>query len=56
MMAAENRPLLLGATVWKQTLPAPADWPVIVIRFGSPPNAAMLSWIHWSAACWSSMP
>ena len=27
MMAAENSPRLLGATVWKQTLPAPADCP-----------------------------
>ena len=38
------------------TLPAPADSPKIVTSSGSPPNAAMLSRTHSSAATWSSRP
>ena len=38
------------------TLIPPADSPKIVIRRGSPPNAAMLSFTHWMAAIWSQMP
>ncbi len=34
----------------------PADCPAIVTRAGSPPNAAMLSRTHRSAAIWSSSP
>ncbi len=38
------------------TLPPPADWPAIVTRSGSPPNAAMFSRTQRSAAIWSSTP
>ena len=34
----------------------PADSPKIVTSSGSPPNAAMLSRTHSSAATWSRMP
>ena len=34
----------------------PADSPAIVTFAGSPPNAAMLSLTHCSAATWSSIP
>ena len=34
----------------------PADSPAMVTLDGSPPNAAMLSCTHCSAATWSSMP
>ena len=38
------------------TAPPPADWPAIVTRAGSPPNAAMLSRTHSSAASQSRTP
>ena len=38
------------------TLPPPADSPKIVTWSGSPPNAAMQSRTHSSAATWSRMP
>ena len=41
MMAPENRPLLIGDSVCKLTLPEPALSPKIVTLSGSPPNAAI---------------
>ena len=38
------------------TFPPPPDWPKMVTLPGSPPNAAMLSRTHSSAATISSMP
>lgn len=35
---------------------APVSWPTIVTRLGSPPNAAMFSLVHRSAAIMSSTP
>lgn len=35
---------------------APVSWPTMVTRVGSPPNAAMLSRVHCSAATMSSSP
>jgi hypothetical protein len=32
---------------------APADWPISVIRFGSPPKDAAFVWIHFRAKRWS---
>ena len=34
----------------------PADSPKIVTFAGSPPNAAILFWIHSNAAIWSRIP
>ena len=60
-------PPLTGIARWKrpragakassaQTLAAPADSPMMVTLPGSPPNAEMLSRIHFSASTWSSNP
>ena len=38
------------------TAPPPADWPASVTRSGSPPNAAMFSRTHSSAATQSRTP
>ena len=40
----------------RRPIPPPADSPKTVTRSGSPPNAAMLSRTHSSAATWSSRP
>src|SRR4051794_19949150 len=37
MIARRKYPLADGAASRPQTLPAPADWPAIVTRLGSPP-------------------
>jgi hypothetical protein len=51
--APRNRPLESGLVICAATPPAPADWPLMTTLAGSPPKAAMLSWIHFSAAFWS---
>ena len=51
-----NSPAAAGATSRSIAQSAPADWPASVTRAGSPPNAAMLSRTHSSAAIWSSRP
>ena len=55
-MARWKSPLADGIAISVLTFPAPPDWPKIVTLFGSPPNAAMLSRTHSSAATMSSMP
>lgn len=44
------------ATMCITTLPAPALCPLIVTQPGSPPNAAMLAFTHFSARIWSCRP
>ena len=53
IIAPRNRPFDSGLVTWAATEPAPNDWPLITTLFGSPPNFAMLSWTHFSAAFWS---
>jgi hypothetical protein len=55
-MARWNSPDAAGTAINVATLLAPADTPPIVTCRGSPPNAAMLSRTHRSAAIWSSTP
>jgi hypothetical protein len=57
-IAARNRSWCapLYAVICIPTDVAPADWPKIVTCFGSPPNAAILSWTHCNARRWSSSP
>ena len=45
-----------GETIIALTDIEPADSPPTVIRFGSPPNAAILRFTQASAAAWSSSP
>jgi hypothetical protein len=54
--AAEKRPRALGNASSVITAPPPADWPAMVTRAGSPPNAAMLSRTHSRAGSQSRMP
>ena len=56
MIARWNEPLASGDAVRLCTAWPPADWPAMVMRVGSPPNPAMLSWTHFTAAIWSSSP
>ena len=51
-----NSPRAAGVPSSVPTLAAPADSPKTVTRSGSPPNAAMQSRTHSSAAIWSRMP
>jgi hypothetical protein len=55
-MAWLNRPWASGIDSSEVTLMPPADSPATVTRAGSPPNLAMLSCTHRSAASWSSKP
>ena len=55
-MTPPNRPRARGMPSSVVTLMPPADSPKIVTLAGSPPNAAMLSRTHSSAATWSSSP
>ena len=55
-MAALYRPFVSGEASSAATLIAPADCPLIVMRFGSPPNARMFFFTQRSAAIWSSRP
>ena len=55
-MARLEQARAAGAARSTPTLIAPADSPKIVTWSGSPPNAAMLSRTHSSAAIWSRMP
>ena len=55
-IALANRPRARGSDSSVVTLIAPADSPKMVTLPGSPPNAAMLSRTHSSAAIWSSSP
>ena len=54
--AAWKRPWAAGIPSSVSTAPPPADWPAIVTRPGSPPNAAMFSRTHSSAASQSRTP
>ena len=67
LLLGPNEPPLCEIAPWKSpfargdaqsmlTAMPPADSPKIVTRFGSPPNAAMLRWIHWRPATMSSRP
>ena len=56
MIAERNSPRALGAVSSSDTDTEPADSPATVTRSGSPPNAAMLSRTHSSAAIWSRRP
>ena len=56
MIAERNSPRVLGAVSSSDTDTDPADSPATVTRSGSPPNAAMLSRTHSSAAIWSRRP
>jgi len=49
-----NSPLASGVPTISAEMHAPADSPNTVTFFGSPPKAAMLFWIHLSAATVSS--
>ena len=55
-MAPWNSPSACGTSMTDMTAPPPADSPKIVTRPGSPPNVAMLSRTHSSAATMSSRP
>ena len=55
-MAAANRPRADGVAISVVTALPPADSPKTVTWSGSPPNAAMLSRTHSSAATWSRSP
>jgi hypothetical protein len=48
--------LASGDAIKELMLDEPHDWPKIVTRSGSPPNAAMLVFTQMSAAIWSSKP
>ena len=56
VIACWNSPLATGMASRVVMLMAPADSPATVTRPGSPPNAAMFSRTHRSAATWSSSP
>ena len=56
LMALLKRPLEPGEMRWEPTDIAPADWPAMVTREGSPPNALMLSLVHCMARRWSIRP
>ena len=56
MMALWNSPLADGMLSSVPTFPPPPDSPKMVTLPGSPPNSAMLSLTHCSAATTSSMP
>ena len=49
-IALWNSPLATGEPASLPTIAAPADSPKIVTLFGSPPNAAMFAFTHFSAA------
>lgn len=55
-IARRKRPSAHGIESRLATLMAPADSPKIVTLSGSPPNEAMDSRTHSSAATWSSSP
>ena len=55
-IARWNSPEAAGMANSVDTLMAPADSPKIVTWSGSPPNEAMLSRTHSTAATWSSSP
>ena len=55
-MAWAMRPRLRGEAMSALTEIEPADSPMMVMREGSPPKAAMLSFTHWMAATWSRKP
>ena len=55
-MALWKSPFASGEAMSALTANDPADSPKIVTFAGSPPNAAMLSLTHRSAATWSSRP
>jgi hypothetical protein len=55
-MAWLKRPFASGEVMSTAIDTAPADSPNTVTRSGSPPNAAILSFTHSSAAIWSSKP
>ena len=54
--ALANSPLACESSCSNETDIEPADWPITVTLPGSPPNAAMPSCTHCSAAIWSRMP
>ena len=51
-----NRPSAAGVFIREVTLAPPPDWPKMVTFSGSPPNWAMLSWIHCRDATRSALP
>ena len=55
-IAWANSPWHKGEAMSALTDIEPADSPTIVMRLGSPPKAAMLSFIHLMAATWSRKP
>jgi hypothetical protein len=55
-IAPAIRCLESGEAINALTETDPADSPLMVIRFGSLPNAAMFFCTHCSAATWSSRP
>ena len=55
-IARRNSPRASGMASRHPMLIAPADSPNTVTSSGSPPNAAMCSRTHRSAAIWSSSP
>ena len=55
-IARWNKPFESGEAMSARTSMEPADWPKMVTLPGSPPNCAILSWTHWSAAIWSRIP
>jgi hypothetical protein len=56
MIARRKRFFASGEAMARPTFVAPDDWPKIVIRSGSPPNAAIFAFTQRRAACWSSKP
>ena len=55
-IAWANKPWQSGEAIKEQTDIEPADSPTMVMRFGSPPKAAIFSFTHWIAATWSNKP
>ena len=55
-MALWNRPFAAGVAMSVRTFAPPPDCPNTVTLFGSPPNAAMFSRTHSSAATMSMIP
>jgi hypothetical protein len=49
-------PVVLGDVMWYMTLAAPAEWPMRVMLWGSPPNDSTFSRTHRRAKYWSSSP
>lgn len=49
-------PVVLGDVMWYMTLAAPAEWPMRVTLWGSPPNDSTFSRTHRRAKYWSSNP